>query len=115
MTYQDNKQLQAKELYDELENLVQEKCAGLYDTKTIITSQCEGAQLFEYNLKEIKPSVFYDTKYVIWGLRWRFTDDQGHLFGCSIDTKSKYSLTEFVQIYLYGLKQLFNAVHLEIV
>ncbi len=115
MTYQDDKKAQAYELYNELETLVQEKCAGLYDTKTIASSQCEGSQLFEYNLREVEPAIFYDTQYEIWGLRWRFQDDQGHLFGCSVDTKVKYSLCEFVQIYLNGLKELFSAVHLEIV
>lgn len=116
-TYQTEKQKKVNYLYKNFYEVLKVECPEFNFSYINGTSGKTGKK-YEWDLTKESPHIrYYDyPKVKRWGLAWALyaDDDSGETFGTSIDVKTEYPATEFVELYLNGLQKMFNATHLEI-
>lgn len=109
------RQQQVNSLYRRFHDTLKTELPGFNFNSIPGTSHATGKK-YEWDLAKERPHIRYYAKYNRWGLAWDLYPDDGsdERFGTSLDVKTDYSVTEFVEIYLNGLQDIFNATHLEI-
>lgn len=113
MTYQEQKQRDAEALYKEAHEIC-EREEYSWNTEGVKTLDSGERKVYKFDLKnDHQPHIRYYIEWGRWGLAWDLYADD-YTFGTSVDFKTDYSIGEFIQIYLNGLKEKFNATHLEI-